>query len=291
MIEETPDGIPGDAEVYSFSRGFRFIAAVGVVFGIVLAVLPICLQLSGRGNHGFIAPVFLGFAYLAWKLWRIGRTSAAASAQGLWHITPGERPRFIAWGDIEEITERPFMQRLTVTDHRGGRIDLEYQLDGFDRLRDTLAANTKVLREQRWRNVTEFQKERRTWDVVAGVFALFFGGLAFACFRDNEAAKAWPFVAFGVALPLASLLAVETRLCLTDRGILVTFALRRKFIPFSDVVDIQLQNQNVGRGNSIAVVRVVRTRGRPVDLAGFKGGSIPLYEALFRQWRETTTAI
>ena len=150
------------------------------------------------------------------------------------------------------------MQRLTVSDRRGVKINLEYQLEGFDRLRDSVVANTKTNREQRFQRRLEFQKDRRVFDVLAMIGAVLFVILACVCFREDKNAHGYFFILLAVALPLTSISVVESRVELTTAGIVVRYPLTKRLIRFAEITDIQLRNERVARGNSIAMVRVLR---------------------------------
>ena len=282
--------IPADVEVYSFTWGWRFLAHVGLVFFSGGAILAVSLPDQTGGLQIFAALIFVAFAFLSWQLRQTYRRSIGVGGGGLWQFGPGERPRFIAWEDIDEVTERSVMQRLVVADRRGGKINLEYQLQGFERLRGIVLENTKSNRERKFQNRTEFRKDRSVIDLIAVISALFFGALAVVSLRDNEILKACFFMIFAVAMPLVAIISMATRLNLTDAGVVVSYLLKQEFIPFSDITDIQLRNERDGHGNSLAFVHLFRSGAKPVKLGGFKGGSIPLYETLLRHWRNSRGA-
>lgn len=135
----------------------------------------------------------------------------------------------MVWDEIDEIREKVWMQRLTIVARAGrSKINLEYQLDGFDRLRQTVLERTKASRERRTQALLEFRKERRTFDIIVAVVALSCGGLALVCWRDNQSLMACFFIVLALAAPMVAITAVPTRLNLTPLGIVVTYPLKQE---------------------------------------------------------------
>lgn len=286
-MNPSSDKIPADVEVYAFSSGWRFLANVGLVFLAGLAILAVSVPDEAGGPHIVPALIFVGFAFLCWQLRQTFRRSIGVGRGGLWQFGPGERLKFFAWENIDEVTEKPVLQRLTVTDRRGGKINLEYQLQGFERLRGIVLENTKSNRESKFQSRTEFRKNRWVIDLMAVTSAVVFGTLAIASLRDNDSLKACFFTMFALAVPSALIVSTETRLNLTDRGIVRRYPLKQEFIAFSEIADIQLRNERDTHGNALAFVHLFRTGRKAVKLGGFKGGSIPLYETVSRHWRKS----
>lgn len=137
----TPPSLPADAATYAVPGLVRSLALFSVAFCVagILALLALPF-VEPEGDHrlwivtGLIG--FVGCLYLSILILRGSTDTFAVTDEGLWHLSPGKPPLFLAWEDVAVVEAQNVMQRLVVTD-RGGthRLLLEFHLQNFGELR------------------------------------------------------------------------------------------------------------------------------------------------------------
>jgi hypothetical protein len=281
--------LPPYARLYSIPAGHRFIFVAGgalFLFAFVMvALLPVYQpNKPALGPMAFCLPGFGGFVALSVYGFLACRAKIAITDEGIWSVTPRKPTVFLNWREISRIEEHRFKQRLVLSDSGGLRqIKVEYQLEEFDELRRIILSRATA-RSPLVGSPTVFHGGNRLY-VQIGVTALIF--LAFAIFAYHQKAHSGAifFGAFAV-LALATMLNLPLSLRLLDDGLIFVSPLGRRQIRYADIRGLDLRNETV-RGNSFAVV-LIQTDGKPLRLAGFKEGSIALYEALRNRLQKET---
>jgi len=96
-------------------------------------------------------------------------------------------------------------------------------------------------------------------------------------------------VLFGVAWALWTLLAPPWRVRLLDDAIAVDYLGRGRKIAYGDIVVVRLEDRKAFRDKEttggVATVIIETTHGGTTQLAGFKDGSLALFNALEDAWK------
>jgi hypothetical protein len=166
------------------------------------------------------------------------------------------------------------------------KINLEYQLENFDYLREIIL--------ERARNRTTSGSVpvvfyRPSWILIPFVgIGLFFGWLAYVLFRGSKQPEAW--VALGFALLVAFILLIQpVAIRILDDRVIFQYVCWRKSIGFDKISRVTLQNVCGSHDARIPTVIIERINGRPIKVAGLHGGSIGVYEALLSVWKKSRT--
>ena len=101
-------------------------------------------------------------------------------------------PVRLSWTDIHNIRERNYMQRLELYNARGLKVmNLEYQLEGFDRLRQLILEGASHLKGKYIR-----QREFHKTNVVHGILifsVMLYGGMVWLAGEQGEYWAQWIF--------------------------------------------------------------------------------------------------
>ena len=111
------------------------------------------------------AIVFLPAAIYCFGFWRMGDDYVRIDNSTISYVPRRGNPVRLSWTDIHNIRERNYMQRLELYNARGLKVmNLEYQLEGFDRLRQLILEGASHLKGKYIR-----QREFHKTNVVHGI--------------------------------------------------------------------------------------------------------------------------
>lgn len=207
----------------------------------------------------------------------------AVNSNGIWYVPRNGHSIFLAWQDIGTVVADDVQQRLLIGDAAGRTtIHVEYQLEDFQRLRGFVLSHTQARTRADKPPITTFH---RTW--INKLVFLFFSApflfLAWTVAGQGHWGASAIFVAVAGML-LLSIMQDPLRVGVESDAIVITYPGWKREIPFSQVTDISLTDENL-RGNVFAAVAIRRFQGKPIKLYRFREGSLALYEALHAAWR------
>lgn len=212
------------------------------ILGAALLFMPAEGNSNPRGTL-MISVLCMGlFGILAALTWnmlkKLPYTNIVADDDGLWYKHESKEHGLLRWEDISRIRERAARQCLDIFDRSGRRrIRVEYQLDRFETLRRLL--NDKAHLSNDAARPGEFSK--------GAVYHLFYGAcvLGFALLGLYVGRNGSPVLGFGgmslmVAAIIYEYMKTAHRLEITPRGLTVHYPLRKKFISYVDIIDIDM---------------------------------------------------
>src|SRR5262249_33766026 len=142
------------AEFFQFPPSYRRMTIACLVGFCIFAVFSAFLPLIDPGSKSWAiatiaVPEFALFGLLAARAALMSRDRVAVSDDGIWYLPHRGTSTFMRWDEIAKVEVRELTKRLVIADatsHK--RINLEYQLDRFDRLRSLVLDRTAARRRQ-----------------------------------------------------------------------------------------------------------------------------------------------
>jgi hypothetical protein len=190
----------------------------------------------------------------------------------------------LPWGQIGRISEYPFQQRLTVHDYSETiTIPIEYQLEGFDQLRDRILSQARHLHNMA-QEQTMFHPHRLK---VQGSFLaalLFLGSLYYHLRGFPITSESVSFSLFwgGIILMLIN---NPWSVRVESDHVVIRYPLYRRTVFFRDIRSIHMINE-IKNYNARSVVEVILQNNKKIRLAYLKEGSIALYRSLHGVWKD-----
>jgi hypothetical protein len=277
---------PPEAEVFEFPIGLRwFMLLSSFLFGGFLIFV-----LAGRMEEPpSVSPslaiasvlVFGTLGVLALRCFVRFRDSVAVNSEGIWYIRPTRESTFMAWGEVANVEAHDLQQRLVIVGAtNSAKIKVEYQLDNFSQLRDLILKYTAAVRLSRPRPSVFHRNwvNRGTESAFIAMFLVF----AALSFHQGQTGPSILFAGFA-CLGLFVLTREPIELAIVGAAIVIKYLGRERTIPFEGVSGIVLTNVHF-RGNEKATVVIESPESKPVNLMGFREGSVVLYEALYSAW-------
>jgi YD repeat-containing protein len=284
----TPPEPPANARFFQFPSSYRWLVTGSLPVFCVLVVVGFFFLLFNPGPKslaiGAICVIEFGFfALLAIRAVHLARDRVAVNDDGLWYLTRRDLSTFIRWDEVANVEAHEIRKRLVITDMTGQkRINLEYQLDGFETLRNFVLERTTARRRQTFAP-----------SVFHGGYLklgfLLFAFLMWIAFVTMSIRSGQPLAAAGfVGLALLTLYGIvrEPRtLTISSLSIIVGYPGWHRSIPFDSVTNVEIDNTPGNeQGYISAAVFVETVNGRPLKLIGFREGSVALYDALCAGW-------
>ena len=236
------------------------------------------ISLMCMGLFGFLAGV-------AWNsLKKIPRAYITADDDGLWHTRDGKTRGLLRWADIGRIRERAGQQCLEIFDRTGRkRIRVEYQLNGFEALRNRLYENIPLSGDGVRRR--DFSKNL--------VYHLFYWacGIGFSWLGLYIGQNGSPVLGFGGMSLLVMVLVYEYlktvfRVEIRPQGLTVFYPLRGKTIPWADITGIDMAD-TFYKGARHPEVRVfTKNSKKPFQFRQLGVDANVLLAALKQAWKE-----
>jgi hypothetical protein len=278
--------LPQSFKIEGFQR-WALLASPWVFFGFMsLSIaLPFMPDSKPRDNNFMLwFSVVTAITWAAGALYalrvvrRLPLTAITADEEGLWPTALPRHSSLVRWTKIVEIRERPRMQRLELLSETGTLLGrLEYQLNGFERLRSIVLQRSSLKRAPRTSADGVYEMSR--WH-----HALNLGGmLAFAAL-GWYVAQIQPFVGYCM-VPVVGMVAWEYwtspyRVRATSKGLEVSLPIRTRFIPRHHVSGIDLADDFANHTRHPHVVVKLREPEKPVLLKRFRLPAIDLARAL-----------
>jgi hypothetical protein len=125
----------------------------------------------------------------------------------------------------------------------------------------------------------------RTW--INKLVLIFFTVLMFLMAWAAAGQGQWGGSVMLVVFATAHLLLITLdplRVVIEPQAIVIAYPGWKRIIPFSQVTDISLTDENF-RGNVFAAVVIRKSQGKPIKLYRFREGSLALHETLNAAWR------
>lgn len=278
--------LPQSFKIEGFQR-WALLASPWVFLGFMsLSIfLPFIPEDRPRDNTfmlWFSVVTAIAWGAAAWYSLRVVRrlhlTAITVDAEGLWPTALPRDTALVRWTSIAEIRERPRMQRLELLSETGTLLGrLEYQLNGFERLRSIVLQRSSLSRAPK--TSTDGVYEMSRWH-----HALSIGGmLAFAAL-GWYVAEIQPFVGYGM-VPLVGMIAWEYwtspyRIRTVSDGLEVSLPGRTRFIPRHLVSGVDLADDFANHTRHPYVAVKLREPEKPVLLKRFRLPAVELARAL-----------
>lgn len=285
--------LPSDAKVFEFPAGLRWLMLGSSFIFLGFVVFGVASWIKEPGNASLrlaiVSVLGLGtFAALALGSFFRFRDRVALNGDGIWYLRPNGESTFMAWREVARVEAHDLMQRLVIVDVTNSRkIKLEYQIGNFSQLRDLILHYTADTRF-RGSRPTVFHRNlvNRGFFLAGGAMFLVFADLSF------HQGQTGPSILFGgfACLSFFALTREPTALAIVGDGIVIKYLGRERAIPFEGVSGIVLTNLHF-RGNEKATVVIERPQCKPLNLMGFREGSLVLYDALHSAWSSARAGI
>lgn len=276
---------------FSYPRSFKR----GIVFAVILtlffssaALLFLLVQFNqlpdSVKNFIFISAVLLLilFRYLYGICIRM-KEKILVDNDLLVYIKANGGSVSLSRGEIGRIEEHPYQQRLTVYDHSESiAIPVEYQLEGFDQLREWILSCSDYLDDAVLGQKTFHPHGLK---VKSAVFCLLlFPGSIYFIPDDFQMSNEGMSVLIFMGGFLFVLIKNVWSLRIEIDHVVLRYPLRKKVVFFKNIQSIQMINENK-YNNALSVVLVVLNNENKIRLTYFKEGSIALYRSLHHAWR------
>lgn len=288
------------AMIFVLVACFGFIGFCGGVAAREPGVRALAIVLGGGALFAFIGG--LSVTHLS----RL-RDRISVDDNGISYMPRRGPATFIGWNEVGKVEARDSLGRLVVRDVSGSRrINLEYQLEDFDRLREIVLQRTAEQRQARLAAGAEgtaesaplrttrravFYAEWRTWAVVASPLAagVVYGLIVFGAHRSLEAGQMRVLILYFVILAAGEALLVAWlpwRITLSDDAVIVRYPFSHRVVPYRAIVRAELRRLVNSEGRRLETVRIELKDGRVVSLRNLKSEGRTVYEVLSARCRQ-----
>lgn len=234
---------------------------------------------------GVCLVLFVPAGIYSFYVLRMGDDYVCTDSSGVIYVAKHRKSVKLLWGEIYNIKERNYLQRLELYNVRGHKVmNLEFQLQGFDRLRQRILESAVHVKE-RMSRLKVFHKTLLAHGTL--IFAiLLFAGMGWLAGRQGEYWIQWIFggLAIWSVVAFAKLL-WKVRVEHHHLSLVYPFWWRK--VKYSEIGAIKLENV-LDRGNEIITVFVEMKNGKRLQFAHFREGAIPLYESLKAAWERVS---
>jgi len=224
------------------------------------------------------------FGSLFWyslQVWKRVDDYIQVNGTGITYVSKRGQSTFLQWENISGIRGRFYLQRLELYDDRGQKaMNLEYQFENFDRLRQIVHENTGHLRERHALQKV-FHRHAYVYSFyVVSILAI--GSMAWFSLKQSASMPAIGIAGF-TALAIIMLLREIRKVNIEPSAVMLVYSLWERKLPYTEISDIFLKNVYI-RGNSCAAVFIKQCNGKTFKLMGFKNGEDALFDALRSAW-------
>lgn len=270
---------------FQYPRFFKWLALFGIVLFGSMAAVSVVVAVYDQKNFASLILLSMSAAFLifigtcCYEFFRRANDVFSINESGL-SLQSNRGSCFIPWSGIGRIKSRELLQRVELYSQAGQRIlTLDYQLNGFDHLRNVILAKIG-------QSDPDQKKEFTSSWYLRGAFVVSMAVSSLAAIGSGVSGQKGPMVGFigFVVFGLFGYLWEVKRIIIGQDEVQIRSALKSKTIAFSDISDIDLQNEKDGKGNLVATVFIRRGNEKPIKLAGIMGGPIPLYNSLHKEW-------
>lgn len=286
------DNLPDDAEIFRYSKGFRWMLLVlSIACAVFLFGGLVAFAFDKTSGSQLPKAVFVMAGYslmfgsaMAYCFHAFLRSAdfLAVNDLGIWFARSGKAPVFTAWGDIVAVKTHDQIQRLSLIDGFGRKINVEYQIGGFERLRG-LIIRKALLKQWGEGSSRVFWRSTVIYATYFGS-AIFFAVIALVAARDNADTAGWMLDAFAL-LSIVPLAFIPLKVVIGEDAFQIVYLFRRKSIPYWAISGVSLKNETNGQGYKMPWITVALKERKPVRLAGYRRGSIALFESIDSTWR------
>lgn len=282
----------GPVQRFELGRGDRWMIVLAPWFWLLMAALSLSLPWfpdlpASPWLYGMAGFGALGFGGFAWHGFltarRIDRMPVALDEEGIWSANLERDSGLLRWGEIAEIRERSYLQRLDLVDRSGVvRLRLEYQLRPFETLRAIVVERAQGLADPRAAGDT-FAKSPMHHGFYSAILVVWVVALVYV--HDD----------LGMALTLASLVVMAMigweywttvyRLRLLDDAVELVRPGRVQRLGRSDIAEIRLDDDVGQNGRAGRVSLHLQGGGKPVHLRDLGIAAHELFRSL-QAWRQ-----
>jgi len=223
--------------------------------------------------------VFGTFSVITWRtLRKLPYANIAIDDDGIWYMHTGKENGLVPWGKIARVKERSYQQCLDLLDYNGARLlKVEYQLNGFEIIRNTL--NEKTSRKTSARHQSKFQKSQ-LYHMFYGVAILGFAALGFYVGSNGNPVLGYGGMGALIVIIIHEYVASATGVIIANGCFEITYPFTSRNVPFADIEDIRIVD-TFNKGNRISQVWIVSKKAKkPFKLTGLGADSIVLYQTL-----------
>jgi len=225
--------------------------------------------------------VFGFFSILTWQsLRRLPFADVAADDDGIWYIHIGKDKGLTSWEKIQKVKERAYMQRLDLLDYNSQELlRIEYQLLGFEVLRDLLNEKTSILNPEF--NKTAFSKNP-LYHLFYLVGVVGFSALGYYVGKGGNPLLGYGAMSVLVAFIIYEYLVTTTGIKIISNGVVVTYPFIKRNVPFSDIEDIFVVDE-FHSGSRIPEVWIIsKNAKKPFKLKNIGADSNVIYKVLLK---------
>ena len=285
-----------ERQTFAPARSYARLLWFGVVFFAAFAVLSIGLAVfdsqESPENKGalvvyFVLTIlFVGFAYGSFRgIRQVENAPVSIDDDGIWPDHIGKSEGLVRWEDVHSIKERQYGQRLELLGEDGSSlIKLEYQLSGFENLRQIVLANTRQPRVDIECPATF--KKPALYHIFNVVFIIGFAGLAYYVGQTSPVLGILAFIVV-VLLGTAEYLRTVYELTIDKRSIHLRYPVRGRSFDVSEVTAIELSDQFVKGARHPEVIILSHSHQKPIRLKQLGIDASALHDLLSR-WKSET---
>jgi hypothetical protein len=287
-----PIPLPADALIFRFPSSLPWMMLGCSILGVAFMVFA-CVTWLAESNRYLPVLVFLcvvvcgPLSALALRSFCRLRDSIAVNDQGIWYLPRKGESTFIGWCEVARVMACDTQQRLVVVDSTGKSIRLEYQLEGFGRLREFVLGHTPLQTRLPRPGETVFHRSWINKVMLLGSIVVFLMA-GWASNHQGQPRAALAFIVFAVAL-LFSITSDPLRLLVGQQSVVIVYPGWERTVLFKDIDGISLADESL-RGNVWAAVVINTLHGRPIKTYRFREGSLALYETLYAAWKHERAA-
>lgn len=253
-----------------------------LVFGFSLPFLPGEEKADLHGNlivTVMSTVVFGPLAVITWlSLRKLPYADVATDEDGIWYVHIGKDKGLFAWEAIAEMKERPKSQCLDLLDSNGKKlIRVEYQLSGFENLRDQL--NEKTLNTTSELDLTKFSKGAR-YHLFNLVCVFGFSGLGLYVGAEGSPLLGYGAMGLLVMFIIYEYMVTATGVEIAKSSFMISYPFTKRKVQFSDVKDILIADE-FHKGNRAPEVWLIsKNTSKPFKLKQIGVDSNVLYKRL-----------
>ncbi len=272
-----------EAEIFCFPKGYKGLVLFCIlVFGACLIIGIALLYFDPSQKSLWIALIDVAvFGFLLWyslEVWKKSDDCITADGSGLTYASPKGTRIFVNWREITDVRARDVLQRLEIYSLSGRKMmNLEYQLENFDRLRTLILENT-CLDQSRLAKQKTFTRDARL-NVFLLVAFVFFLIMALWGLAQRQIIIISIFTV-GEAATIVAWLREVQKVVLYETFFEERFILWSRKTLYSDIEKIDINNAMDQYMNSVANVVVKLHTGKQIKFVGFREGSLALFNAL-----------
>lgn len=221
----------------------------------------------------------VGLGYAAHFVRNLNLTEFTVDDEGLWPSVLPRTSSLVPWAKINGVRERPRLQRLELLDAAGTVLArLEYQLNGFDRLRAIVLAHANL-------SQAPGNPHDNTYGVSIWHHVLNIGGLVGFTLLGLYVGESQPLVGYGgMALIVAAVgwdyWSSPYNLSLAEEGLEISRPFRKRFVARDRITNIDLADEFVNYMRNPYVVVSLRESERPIFLKHFQLSAVELVRVL-----------